>query len=125
MEKGEAGIRLEIEVAPSRVLLSDFHLWHYPLNLWPLIPNEIEEAKLEADLKSAGFSPPFDDRKFQALIKANPRLAERFTGSWELIFDLSWQNPDYTDSIENKSIQAVLWEIKLSDIRKVDRFISR
>ena len=36
LPKGERGVRLELQVADDRVLLSDFDLWHYVLNYWYL-----------------------------------------------------------------------------------------
>ena len=32
--QGGKGVRLELQVADGRVLLSDFDLWHYVLNYW-------------------------------------------------------------------------------------------
>jgi hypothetical protein len=32
----ETGVRLELEIPDGTALLSDFSLWHYPLNYWYL-----------------------------------------------------------------------------------------
>ncbi len=45
--------------------------------------------------------------------------------SWERIFDLSWNNPDFTYAQVEKSIQAVLWELYLDDVIAVEHFRAR
>jgi hypothetical protein len=54
--------------------------------------------------------------------KSSRRAIER---SWERIFDLNFSAHDIAEPLPQKSIQATLWEVKLSSIRKVQHFIAR
>lgn len=51
LEKGEAGVRLEIEKDDNEVLLSDYGLWHYPLGIYYYIgDSEEDEGMFEKKL---------------------------------------------------------------------------
>ena len=94
-------MRLELEVEAARLLPSDFELWHYALNGWYL------PASLD------------DERAFDA----SPEPA-RVASSWQRIFDLAWSNRRYAAPRPEKSIQAVLWELRPDDLRAVTTFRS-
>jgi len=94
-QAGKLYARIELEINPSRVLLSDFDGWHSPLGAVPFI--EDEES--------------FDE-KWNAIIAAGK---EAVVKSWEGIFDVS--RSDY--------IQAVFWELRKEDILSYETFVSK
>jgi hypothetical protein len=98
---GVAGVRLELEIDLSRLLPSDFDLWHYALNGW----------YLPASLG--------DERAFEACPDRS-----RVAPSWQRIFDLAWSNRRYAVPNSQKSIQAVLWELRPDDLRGFTPFRS-
>lgn len=96
---GIPGVRLELEIEASRLLPSDFELWHYALNGW----------YLPASLG--------DERAFDA--RPDP---SRVAPSWQRAFDLGWSNRRYAVPTAQKSIQAVLWELHPADLRAFTPF---
>jgi len=56
LARGERGVRVELEVADGRVLLSDFDLWHYVLNYWYLPKSEKDGEAFEKKLTRLGLS---------------------------------------------------------------------
>lgn len=119
LEKGEAGVRVEIEKNESEVLLSDYGLWHYPLGMHCYIGNsEEDERTFETKLADK----KLDDRGFKEL----PRdIQNTIQDSWLKIFDLNFDCPYYTTKKEKKSIQATFWSLSLDEVVKVDKFIAR
>lgn len=98
---GVRGVRLELEIDASRLLPSDFELWHYALNGWYLPASLGDERAFEA------FPDP-----------------SRIAPSWQRIFDLAWSNRRYAVPSSQKSIQAVLWELRPADLRAFTPFRS-
>jgi len=47
LKKGTKAVLLEVEISDERVLLSDFHAWHYVLNRWTLENHEGEGIEIE------------------------------------------------------------------------------
>ncbi|HYF62043.1 MAG TPA: DUF3841 domain-containing protein [Herpetosiphonaceae bacterium] len=119
LERGTAGVRMELEVDPARVLLSDFELWHYALNYWYLDATDQEEIYVEAALEARRLNPyrqePLADEDWHLRILA----------SWDRIFDLDGSAMKRGWPPERKSIQAVLWEIRRNDVRRVQFFSAR
>lgn len=102
---GTPFVRLELRVAAPRVLLSDFEVWHMPLNRSPVC---LAEAESEAwDARPRHYNTlPLD---VQAEIRA----------TWERIFDLDalvqspyWYGGDATQ----QRVQATLEEIRRDDV---------
>lgn len=99
---GTPGVRLELELDESRLLRSDFELWHYVLNGWYL-PDS-----------------PADERDFDAR-PDRPRVEP----SWQRIFDLDRRDRRYMAGRESKSIQGVIWELRPDDVRGATDFVAR
>jgi hypothetical protein len=99
---GTRGVRIELEVDESRVLRSDFELWHYVLNGWYL-PGSLADER------------DFDRRPDR----------RRIEPSWQRIFDLGWRNSRYTAAYAAKSIQGVTWELRPGDVRGTTTFNAR
>ncbi len=119
LEKGAQGALLELEVSPDRVLLSDFDLWHFVLNYWylPATVKEGEAFEQKVEMRGLSFykSKPLPDTC----------LHEEIVRSWERIFDLEFTKADLAKPREEKSIQAALWELRLSDVESVREFTAR
>ena len=104
---------MEIEVPDNEVLLSDFNLWHAPLNQsaiidWKHIGKDID--KLE---KEAGRLLSFDEYPTE--------IRDRIEKSWEAIFDLELRNRDVGRRHKrNRSIQATFWALKKEHIVSVE-----
>jgi hypothetical protein len=99
---GTPGVRIELELDESRLLRSDFELWHYVMNGWYLPSSLADERE-------------FDERPDRRRIKS----------SWQRIFDLGWHDRRYTAGRNAKSIQGVTWELRPDDVRGATNFVAR
>jgi hypothetical protein len=99
---GTSGVRIELELDETRLLRSDFELWHYVLNGWYLPTSHADEREFDAR----------PDRR-------------RIEPSWQRIFDLEWRNRRYTAVRTAKAIQGVTWELRPDDVRGVKAFVAR
>jgi hypothetical protein len=102
LPRGTGGVRIELEIDPARLLLSDFELWHYVLNGWYLPRSASDERRHEAHVG-------------RGLLEA----------SWQRIFDLDWSHPRFASKRADKSVQGVAWELRPGDVRRIDRFLAR
>lgn len=104
LSQGERGVRIEFEVPENQVLLSSFDGWHAVLNnhCFTLTDEEYEfYENLEMNMSA---------KEFQKVKQA----------TWDKIFDLSLlPDPNIYE------VQAVLWQIKLEWVKKVDFFIAK
>jgi hypothetical protein len=104
---GWQGVRLEFVVPTSRVLFSDFASWHHVLNGWylPLCRAEAEEWE-------------------QASGTGGTAFRQRLLDSWERIFDLPLlERSELTSPVT--CVQAVLEEVFLGEVTRVDKFTAR
>ncbi len=124
LPKGDQGLRLELQVADDRVLLSDFDLWHYVLNYWYLPETEKGAEAFEKKLARADLALHGCDHEHPL---GNAQYRRELEKSWERIFDVNWA--DRRNAIANppkkKSIQATLWEIVLPDVVNAKEFTAR
>jgi hypothetical protein len=116
--KGEKSVCIELEIDDKNMLLSDFELWHYVLCYWYLSSTMEEGDKFEVELESKGLS--YYEQK--PLPEPYNSIIE---DSWLKIFDLDWCEEDISSKRENKCIQAVFWELRLEQVKKVKEFIAR
>lgn len=104
-KRGTPLVQITFEADPNSFLLSDFDAWHIVLANQYLANNEAEWDKF---------------------YEANPRPGQAAVEpSWERIFDLSRYTPDWDCDPEKKSIQATLWQIALSQVKKVEHFLAK
>jgi hypothetical protein len=122
--RGTRAVRLEIELADERVLLSDFSLWHFPLNCSPVPESEEDLDRFDEELRAFGYRPPLGWEEFDKAMQ-HPDLAARVEKSWERIFDLDWCREGIADPRDRKQIQAVFWELHLQDVCRADHFTAR
>jgi hypothetical protein len=119
---GKIGYRIEFEKEAKEILLSDFVLWHWPLCYHDYIANSEEEAiRFEKEKENQNIHGFLSG----SLEKLPTSLQTKITLSWEKIFDMDFDVEYYTDSFEEKKIQATFWELKKEEITRVDRFIAR
>ena len=95
---------IELEIAPQRVLLSDFDVWHSVLNNGLISDTEEEDVALEA------FHASFSDEEKTAYKEKN----------WERVFDISPLNNNWTT--RGEWVQATFWELRREDVRAVRFF---
>ncbi|MCP4545361.1 MAG: DUF3841 domain-containing protein [bacterium] len=119
LPSGTVGVRLELEVEPDNVLLSDFELWHYVLNYWYLPTSISEGTRFERELRSKG--PCF----FRSKPLPDTEYHEKIVESWGKIFDLDWAQRDIAYPRKKKSIQACMWQIELEMVRGKREFKAR
>ncbi len=119
LEKGEVGVRIEIEKDEKEVLLSDYTLWHSPLgNNYYIGESENDAMKFEKMLEDK----KLDKVEFEKLPTDIRKQIER---SWLKVFDLDYDCPYFAHKKEDKSIQASFWSLSVDEIVKVDKFIAR
>lgn len=110
LEKGTYGVRIEFEKPNNEILLSDFILWHHVLGYWFIPSNNLEEEYFDGLLKQ-------NNLKFGDIENYTPEINNVIQNSWNKIFNLN--------KIENRSVQATIWNIKKEEIIKVDYFKAR
>lgn len=109
----EEGVILEIEIPDNEVLLSDFELWHVPLNGHPISDDEKLMLRFEAFRATCGGSCDFGDYPGE--------LQHDIMVTWSVIFDLRTRLRQWVaKAIWNRSIQACIWQLKLEQVVKVD-----
>lgn len=116
LEKGTRGVRLEIDIPDEQVVLSDFDKWHYVLNYWYLEENEEDGELFDKEIKKRGLD------YYQQKPLPDPYYHQKIVDSWQRIFDIEPRNEEEKRSL---SIQAIFWELKLEQVRKVDFFVAR
>lgn len=104
-KRGTRLVQITFEADPGAFLLSDFDTWHIVL------------AKQFAANSEAEW-----DRFYEA----NPHPTQSdVEPSWDRIFDLSCCTPDWDCEPDKKSIQATLWQIEMSQVKKVEHFLAK
>lgn len=118
LPKGTKGIRIEINKNENDVLLSDYDLWHCPLNYWRIQDTEKDDQDFDELLKSEGVN--FINRE-----KYTPILRNKVEESWHKVFDMNYSQEYSASKKEDKSIQATFWKLSLDEVVKVDYFTAR
>ena len=108
----EKGVMLEIEIPDNEVLLSDFDLWHIPLNGHPISGDEKLMHRFKAFRAIHGGSCDFgdypDDLQYDIML------------TWGVIFDLRTKLCKWiAKAMWNRCIQACFWELKLEQVKIV------
>ena len=119
LPRGSEGVRIEFFKNQSEVLLSDFHLWHFPLTYKGFIGDNEEDG--------IGFEKELCDLNLENIgFEAYPKeIKDKIVKSWSKIFDMDFDNPDYTYDCNHKMIQATFWSLSIYEVVKVDYFKAR
>ena len=102
--RGIPMVQITFEADPRDFLLSDFDAWHFVLN-----NNYLADNKADWDAFCAIREPQTD----------------QITASWDKIFDLNRYTPNWDLEPEFRSVQATLWEIRMSQVIKVEHFLAK
>ena len=107
----------------NEFLLSDFHLWHYVLNYWPISTHEKEHEFWDKHDNYLRYKP-----------ETNTQLDYLIKKSWDIIFKLKMSDDIYNlnlkknilnylqyDTTEPIIIQACVWDIKEKDILNIKK----
>ena len=103
-QHGERFVCIELEIPDGLVLLSDFHMWHFVLNRWPISDTEEEANRLDKFLESA------EQDKAEVFLRQN----------WERVFDITPFENEWTS--RGDYIQSTFWELKYEYVKKVRSF---
>lgn len=107
LPRGTPGVRVELEVDETQVLLSQFEMWHAVLNQHYLAEN----AK--------------DDQEHEELLNAGRFTGKMMENSWNRIFDLKFGDWQSWGKRSERAIQSCIESVSVEQIRKVDHFIAR
>ena len=130
-DKPERVVRLKLEIDDSRVLLSDFDLWHIPLNFGYFAVSEEESDDFDARCRQAGI--PYGPLRQLCMYDGDD--PERAALSYELVH--SWRrclglpeniggaDSGWLGNVSDDAVQAVFWELRAEDVKSVERFTTR
>ena len=104
-ERGTPMVQIEFVADSESFMLSDFDTWNLILANHFVANNEQEW-----------------DLFYE--IHPNPKQSD-VEASWAKVFDLNSYALNWTSSPEEKSIQATLWQIEMSQVKKVEHFIAK
>lgn len=117
LPRGTHGVRLELELDPAQVLLSDFDAWHVVLNRGYLALSEEED---EAWYRRFAMAVP--DRWVWP--PPEPWFSD-IINSWERIFDLEALATSDDWGAGPRFIQATFEPLRLADVRRYNHFMAR
>jgi hypothetical protein len=114
LPRGEAGVRIELELARDRVLLLDFEAWHCVINRSHLSLSFREDRNW--DRRTKGVDPgraPLPE-PFESELQA----------TWARVFDFDrLRRTKLWGRVE--SIQGVTEYVRLDEVRRVEEFVAR
>lgn len=124
-KRGEKIVQLTIEIDDQNVLLSDFDLFHFPLNRWYLPTDESDASAFEKHYESLGYSyQDLNNPGIQAVDMK--KIRADIVSSWDRIFWLEKEDDGWLyGKNEGKSIQATFWELRLEQVVKAEVFIAK
>lgn len=96
-KRGTPMVQITFEADRRDFLLSEFDSWHSVLGNWYIADNE---------------------QDWDAFLADKDRRSGEIVPSWDKIFDLNRYTPDWDTEPENQSVQATLWEIRMSQVKK-------
>ena len=104
-KRGTPLVQITFEADEDTFLLSDFDAWHSVLMKQYVAHDETEWNRFYNQ-------------------HAHPQQCD-VEPSWDRIFDLTHYTPDWDCTPEKKSIQATLWKIDMSQVKKVEHFLAK
>lgn len=103
--RGTPMVQITLEADIKDFLLSDFDAWHIVLNQHYMADNEQDWDTFYAN---------GGDHRTDEIVK-----------SWEKIFDLTRCTSGWDYAPDRQTVQATLWEIHISQVKKVEHFIAK
>ncbi|GBU26898.1 hypothetical protein R84B8_00413 [Treponema sp. R8-4-B8] len=125
MKRGNPAVQLEIEIPDNKVLLSDFDVFHCVLNNLYVCSSEEDHERFEKWYESMGIG--YGDWKNDASQDEKLQIVQRaIVESWAGVFDLTKEDDNYLyGKNEEKSIQAVFWELREDQVIWAREFIAK
>lgn len=117
LPRGTHGVRLELELDPAQMLLSDFDAWHSVLNRGYLALSEEKEEGWYRCFETSvhdRFAWPPPEPWYSAILS-----------SWERIFDLEALAASNYWEAGPRYIQATFEALRLADVRQYTHFVAR
>ena len=111
--RGDKMVCLEIEIPDEKVLLSDFDLWHFPLNNWWL------DDCFRPDYNEEDYDKAHE--WFDSLSKEQQEIEKE--KSWHQIFNIEPYDSYWI--ARGNYVQAIFWELRLENVKKVQYFTAR
>ena len=127
-EAPEKVVRLTLDVPDDEVLVSDFDLWHMPLNRGFCSYSEKEGGAFDAWCESVGIDRFHNDIWDFSKQAPELRLARRKVfDSWKRIIDPdpSLFDENWVGKLSESPLQAVFWMIRSEYVKKVEHFTTR
>ena len=122
---GTEVVRLEVEVPEERVLVSDFELWHFPLNNGYLSRNKADDEEFDAEVERR--TGKEFARWHEEIFPED--LRERLLDSWERIFPDRWGEIEVEEewhaSPPGNRLQAIVEEISVGEVLRAEPFVTR
>lgn len=103
--RGTPLVQITFEADDDTFLLSDFDAWHNVLANQYVANDEVEWDRF------------YEEKPQPKQIDVEP--------SWNRIFDITHYTPNWDCEPEKKSIQATLWKIDMSQVKKVEHFLAK
>lgn len=104
-QRGTPMVQITFEADTADFLLSDFDDWHAILANSYIADNE----------------QAWDD--FYENDGAS--RTDEIVASWDKVFDLNRYAPNWNSKPDERTVQATLWEIRMSQVKKVEHFIAK
>ena len=104
-KRGTPLVQITFEADPQEFLLSDFDAWHF-------VQSEHYLADSESDWDKF-YTNNGDQRR------------DEIIASWDKIFDMDHDVLSWDSKPTYRSIQATLWEIRMSQVIKVEYFLAK
>lgn len=98
-------VQITFEADNKDFLLSDFDDWHSVLNNCYIADNEKD----------------WDD--FYA--NDSDSRTDKIIASWDKVFDLNRYAPNWAPEPDKRTVQATLWEVRMSQVKKMEHFIAK
>jgi hypothetical protein len=124
-KRGDRVVQLEIEIPDEKVLLSDFNVYHCVLNNIYVCSSEEESDRFEKWYEYHGVK--YGDWKHDASQNEKLQIVKKkIVESWAGVFDLTKEDDNWLyGKNEDKSIQAVFWELREDQVIWAREFIAK
>ena len=104
-KRGTPMVQITFEADTKDFLLSDFDAWHFVLANHYIADGEQDWDNFYAN-------------------DGDHRTGETIA-SWDKVFDLNRYIPNWDPEPDRRTVQATLWEIRMSQVKKVEHFIAK
>lgn len=104
-KRGTPMVQITFEADTKDFLLSDFDAWHFVLANHYIADGEQDWEDFYAN--------------------GGDRRTDEVIASWDKVFDLNRYIPNWDSEPDRRTVQATLWEVRISQVKKVEHFIAK